>query len=994
MGNRRSHVIAASAISTWAMCSLTGAVHAETPATSRPETPLTFDLNIPAGNLQDSLQAFSDHSHIRIAAFEADIEGLEANALKGNFTSEAAIERLLEGTPLRYDIIAPDLIAIARVPEPLTPESEARHTPGQDLPVPEVLFLPNIHVSGFRGSFARATRLEQQADQIVSIAASEDMSRFPDQNIAEAAARLPGVQITRRDGEGATVQIRGLSAAFTRLEVDGRRTSSSFQRADPTRESTLSIFAPDLYDTIEVIKSPRASDVEGSIGGIVRLTTKDPFAIGERALSIDVGSVIDSNSETLLPYLQMSYSDVALKNRLGVWFAGTYRERNLSDDRVENNRDWILLEPEMLLDLSDPSSLSGLRLPRRVRYFRQVGTSERYNFAGKLIYEVTPDITAYLHGLYTQETRDETRARLQVLFSDGRLTDGVAAPDGQIISSAEFLNPPVQLSGIRRGHDISTMGVSAGLDVALKRWTLNAALDLSASRETLGQSMASHDDELTTGSISYRLDGQTHIPVLNGTFFGRAPSMQAVTALSRETRQIDVDELAIALDASRPVKFGPVRHFETGIRYSSAQFSRRQGQQTLENPSGLFFSDGLPITFSDPFLVNTPAPSLPGWSVVDPYSLSDNVSFDTPLTFNDENLYDVREDVLSVYGLIGFEKMATPGLTLTGNAGVRLVGTYYSGEAAIDLAGDAIPDFGNIGVLNTDRSYLDILPSLNLNLQHEALPDFGFRFAASRVMARPDIEQIQNGAVIRIRDLTGTEPESNTLESGNPDLDPYRAGQVEAGLYWNIGGRRTSIAQLNAFAKNVENFITTITRITPYSGPVTNGETLLLYNTGFPVNGGTANVRGLEASLQTPFYFLPEPWSSFGLAMSYTYTDSDFVNADGTIQSFPGASDHAGNLIAFVDHGDFSARLGYSYRSRFLVQPARTENNTANAIYEDDQQRLDLSLRYRVNDQWRLSLDAYNLTAEKGYQYYDTPSRLARYESEGRSFLVRIDYQF
>ena len=261
-------------------------------------------------------------------------------------------------------------------------------------------------------------------------------------------------------------------------------------------------------------------------------------------------------------------------------------------------------------------------------------------------------------------------------------------------------------------------------------------------------------------------------------------------------------------------------------------------------------------------------------------------------------------------------------------------------------------------------------------------------------MARPDIEQIQNGAVIRIRDLTGTDPESNTLESGNPDLDPYRAGQVEAGLYWNIGGRRTSIAQLNAFAKNVENFITNITRITPYSGPVTNGETLLLYNTGFPVNGGTANVRGLEASLQTPFYFLPEPWSSFGMAMSYTYTDSDFVNADGTIQSFPGASDHAGNLIAFVDHGDVSARLGFSYRSRFLVQPARTENNTANAIYEDDQQRLDLSLRYRLNDQWRLSLDAYNLTEEKGYQYYDTPSRLARYESEGRSFLVRIDYQF
>tara|TARA_Y100000052_G_scaffold27538_1_gene36078 strand:+ start:9414 stop:12323 length:2910 start_codon:yes stop_codon:yes gene_type:complete len=969
-------------------------MQAEPVQDNQTEAPLSHDLNLPAGSLQDSLQAFSDHTQIRIAAFEADIKGLRGNGLRGSFTSEAALQRLLDGTGLRYEIIEPDLIAIARNQETSPTVRSPQTVTSLEPPMPAVLIMPHIRVSGFRESFARAASLEQHADQIVSIAASEDVSRFPDQNIAEAAARLPGVQITRRNGEGQTVQIRGLSAAFTRLEVDGRRTSSSFQRADPTRESTLSIFAPDLYDTIEIVKSPRASDVEGGIGGIVRLTTKDPFAIGERAISVDAGGLSNASANELLPYFQLSYSDIALQNRLGVWLAGSFREHDLADDRVENNRDWILLEPDMLSASSDSSDLIGLRFPRRVRYFRQLGASQRYNIAGKLVYEISPDITTYFHGLFTQETRDETRSRFQVQFSHGLLDQGLASETGENIASARFLNPPLQFAGIRRDQDISTAGISTGLDFTGLDWTLRAALDLATSQERLGQSVATHENEFTSGGVSYSLDTASHIPVLEGDVLTSPPSALDVSELSREVREIHVDEFAVALDAEHAVRFGPVRRIETGVRYSDTRFSRRQGQQIREHPTGLFFSDAPAISFSTPFLEQSATPELPDWSAVDPYALLNQTEFATPLTFNDENLYDVREDVYSAYGLVVFEQSGSSGLTLLGNAGVRLVATDYSGDAVIDLSGDVIPDFGNIGARQTDRTYLDTLPSFNLSLYHADWPDMTFRFAASRVMARPDIEQIQNGEVIRIRDLTGNEPERNTLETGNPDLDPYRATQIEGGLYWNISGRQTSIFQLHLFAKDVENFITRVTRITPYSGPVTNGEVISLYNDAYPINGGSANVRGLEAGLQTPFYFLPEPWSAFGLVMSYTYTDSDFENAEGKIQSFPGASDHAGNLIVFVDHGDFSARLGYSYRSRFLVEPARTESNTANAIYEDDQQRLDLSLRYRFNDQWRLSLDAYNLTEEQGYQYYDTPSRLGRYETAGRSFLIRLDCQF
>ena len=95
-----------------------------------------------------------------------------------------------------------------------------------------------------------------------------------------------------------------------------------------------------------------------------------------------------------------------------------------------------------------------------------------------------------------------------------------------------------------------------------------------------------------------------------------------------------------------------------------------------------------------------------------------------------------------------------------------------------------------------------------------------------------------------------------------------------------------------------------------------------------------------------------------------------------------------------MDHGPLSARLAYTYRSEFLITPAQTEGGTANAVYEDGQARLDLGLRYRLGERWRVALDARNLTGTEIYHYYDAPGRLARFERDGRSFVARLDYRY
>jgi len=126
-----------------------------------------------------------------------------------------------------------------------------------------------FEVRGFRSSLALGIAAKRQADQIKDVITAEEIGQFGDQNIVEAISRISGVSLTRNNGEGESVSIRGLSPTFTRVEVDGRSTVVTSDQSNPTRASSLSNFSSDLYSEIEVIKSPRASDTEGGVGGIV-----------------------------------------------------------------------------------------------------------------------------------------------------------------------------------------------------------------------------------------------------------------------------------------------------------------------------------------------------------------------------------------------------------------------------------------------------------------------------------------------------------------------------------------------------------------------------------------------------------------------------------------------------------------------------------------------------------------------------------------------------
>ena len=122
--------------------------------------------------------------------------------------------------------------------------------------------LDAVVVTGFRASLNSALNLKKNADGIVDVIKAEDVSKFPDANLAESLQRVPGVSLARGDGgEGKQITVRGLNAGFTRVRINGIEAISATGASDingstnRSRAFDFSVFAAELFNSLEVRKT-------------------------------------------------------------------------------------------------------------------------------------------------------------------------------------------------------------------------------------------------------------------------------------------------------------------------------------------------------------------------------------------------------------------------------------------------------------------------------------------------------------------------------------------------------------------------------------------------------------------------------------------------------------------------------------------------------------------------------------------------------------------
>lgn len=181
-----------------------------------------------------------------------------------------------------------------------------------------------IVVTGIRSSIRNALDTKRNADEILDGISAEDIGKFPDQNVAEALQRIPGVAIDRQGGEGRFVSIRGLGPSFAKTLINGREIATE----NPDRSFSFDTIASELVSAANVYKTQNAYLPEGGIGGTVDVITARPFDYDGFTIAGSVEGQFEQNRGTVDPEMSFIVSNTFMDDKLGLLASFTRQERS------------------------------------------------------------------------------------------------------------------------------------------------------------------------------------------------------------------------------------------------------------------------------------------------------------------------------------------------------------------------------------------------------------------------------------------------------------------------------------------------------------------------------------------------------------------------------------------------------------------------------------------------------------------------------------------
>jgi TonB-dependent receptor len=327
------------------------------------------------------------------------------------------------------------------------------------------------------------------------------------------------------------------------------------------------------------------------------------------------------------------------------------------------------------------------------------------------------------------------------------------------------------------------------------------------------------------------------------------------------------------------------------------------------------------------------------------------------------------------------------GVPARGNIGVRYVKTQQSATGYQATAGGT--------QVTVDQTYSDTLPAANIAFTIEK--DYMVRFAAAKVMARPQLGNLSPGGSIT---TTG----NLSITVGNPLLEPFRAKTFDASFEWYFG--KNSFLGLGLFYKDIDTYIQSLRVNVPYSEtglPISllppNFTGTEVFQVTTPVNTPGGPLKGYEINYQQAFTFLPDWGRNFGTLLNYTYVKSriDYLvspTASATItDDLLNLSPKTWNATLYYDDGRFTARVSGTYRQTFVTRVPGQNNNDVEG--KNASTNVDASLSYRVTPNIQLTLEGLNLTNEVNDQFISRARNSAVvYHVTGREYLAGVRVSF
>jgi len=177
-----------------------------------------------------------------------------------------------------------------------------------------------IQVRGIRGSLARSSEFKRTSSGVVDAISAEEMGKFPDTNLAESLQRITGVSVSRVNGEGSQITVRGFGPDFNLITLNGRQ----MQGTGYSRSYNLENLSSEGVSALEVYKTSRAQTPSGGLGATVNVVTTRPLnSPGQKFVVMGKG-IHDSSVEKgddVTPEVAAVYSNTFADDKFGIAFS-------------------------------------------------------------------------------------------------------------------------------------------------------------------------------------------------------------------------------------------------------------------------------------------------------------------------------------------------------------------------------------------------------------------------------------------------------------------------------------------------------------------------------------------------------------------------------------------------------------------------------------------------------------------------------------------------
>jgi len=850
-------------------------------------------------------------------------------------------------------------------------------------------------VTGIRASQEASIQTKRNAEAVVDSITAEDVGKFPDKNVAEALQRVPGVVINREFGEGERVSVRGTAPNLTRTLLDGHGLATAdwfiLDQLSATRSFNYLMLPSEIIGKVNVYKSPTAALEEGGVGALIDVETRRPLDLKSLYIAGSLQANNEERSGKTNPSGSLLFSWKNSADTLGVLLAGIYDKRAIRRDGVEtlgyfNNG--TAASPQLV------PSLIGSALFQQERIRKGVNGAVQWKPNDQL--EV--DLTGLISKFGANNFNENFLAwGSNALGGGGTLTNVVMQGDtavaGRIASTPGGRG--AVYDSIQRFADTQTRNI----DLEVKYhwgpdWDMRARIGYTdAFGDTKSQPFVEFGAPAT-----FDYDLRTQAPSVHFTNLDPTqPSQMQFDFASLHKITSSDDERYGYLDFSHRVDWGPMKALKFGAKFTD----HNRAVDFQATTFGGFFlplaANGcgggpcLPANFAGAltpgdFLDNiASAGTLTRYFQVDTGKL-DSILFGLPAAVqqrvpNYPAIFAVKEKAYAGYVMGDFA-----GEGWKGNVGIRVVKTDQTSSGFIQQSvlqpGFVSDAFGIFQPVSIDRSYTDILPSANFSF--DLTREVVLRFAAARTMARPDYTDIAPTVNLNVGSLTGS--------GGNPNVDPFRANQFDVSLEW-YPNRDTLVAGA-LFYKDIESFITdkivqqtfavetatpNLARCTRAATPTSPNLFNCLFDISQRTNGGGGHIEGAEFTLQAPI------WGGFGVQTNYTYSHAKTQSGD----PLPGNSENTFNLTGYFENEQLSARLGYTYRSKFFITVDR-----ASPLNQQALKSLDAQVSYNINEHFTLTFDAINITDEKIVQFSGAEFRPRAIYDNGRQYYAGVRFKF